>query len=245
MIPKRLIYGNFGSMKLRPDVEELCMESWKTAFPKSEWEYVELNEKTFDIDRFGFTRSCYKNKQYSFVNDFARTYELVLNGGVYVDLDQLMFRPLDENMFNDKMFIGSCMHPAIDTTYGDITSQGLMGVERDNKLMTRLLDKLVALGETDAFKHDTKHVIVMDIMKDLLKNVEGVKRKDIKNMMAPIEYPDVTIYPFDYFTCTFWTTDFVEITDRSYGIQLYGASWRRDDKKAKIYERIQNIFKKF
>ena len=85
----------------------------------------------------------------------------------------------------------------------------------------------------------------MDIMKDLLKNVEGVKRKDIKNMTAPIEYPDLTIYPFDYFTCTFWTTDFVEITDRSYGIQLYGASWRRDDKKAKIYERIQNIFKKF
>ena len=245
MIPKRLIYGNFGNMKLRPDVEQLCMESWKTAFPKSEWEYVELNEKTFDVNRYGFTKFCYEHKQYSFVNDFARTCELVTNGGVYVDLDQLMFKPLDENMFNDKMFIGSCMHPAINTTYGDITSQGLMGVERDNKLMTRLLDRLVALGESDTFKHTAKQVIVMDIMKDLLKNVEGVKRKDIKNMTAPIEYPDLTIYPFDYFTCTFWTTDFVEITDRSYGIQLYGASWRRDDKKAKIYERIQNIFKKF
>lgn len=240
MIPKRLIYGNFGNMKLRPEVELLCMKTWEECFPKSEWEWIELNEKTFDVNAFEFTKEAYKRKLYSYVNDFARTYELVTNGGVYIDMDQLMLKPLTEDILQNEMFIGSCMHKEIATTYGDMTSQGLMGAHKSNKLLTALLEELSKSSE----KLTMKNVVVMDIMKHLLKTQEGVKRSEILNLNEAKTYANLTIYPFDYFTCTFWTTDFVEITDRTYGIQLYGASWRRDDKKAKIFERIQKIYQK-
>lgn len=239
MIPKRIIYGNFGNMTLRPEVELMCIESWKQVFPESEWEWFELNEKTFDVNSHRFTKEAYEKKLYSFVNDYARTWALYTMGGIYLDMDQLMLKPLDDLLLQEKMFIGSCMHKEIEDSTKDITSWGIVGAEKGNEFIAELL-KSFDVPENYIMKKNK--LLVMTETRRLLLQFEKINKKEILENDIPISYEHLTVYPFDYFTGMFWTSDKTFITDRTYGIQLYGSSWQTKALKSKAADRLKRFF---
>lgn len=100
-----------------------CMRSWKKYCP--DWEIMEWNESNFDINSTVWTKQAYEAKKYAFVADYVRLHALREHGGVYMDTDQELVKPLDA--FLDKeMFLGF-MDTQINT--------GLIGSARDCKVL--------------------------------------------------------------------------------------------------------------
>ena len=92
MIPKVIHYCWFGRNPL-PPLAIKCIESWKKYCP--DYEIKEWNEDNFDLDLFPYTREAYDNRKFAFVTDVVRLYALYHEGGVYMDTDVEVLKPID------------------------------------------------------------------------------------------------------------------------------------------------------
>ena len=94
MIPKIIHYTWLGGNHL-PDLEQRCLASWHIHMP--DWEYMRWDESNFNIDKAPlYVRQAYEAKKFAFVSDYVRLWALEQYGGVYMDVDFLVYRPLDE-----------------------------------------------------------------------------------------------------------------------------------------------------
>jgi len=70
------------------------IEHWRELHP--DYEIKLWNEKNFDIDANFWTREAYRAKNYALVSDIIRIYALRNEGGIYLDTDVELLRPLDD-----------------------------------------------------------------------------------------------------------------------------------------------------
>ena len=101
MIPKTIHYCWFGRGE-KPKLALKCMESWKRVCP--DFRIVEWNEDNFDISRHPYLQWCYAQKKWAFLSDFARLLILAEQGGIYLDTDVEVIRPLDDLLRYDAFF---------------------------------------------------------------------------------------------------------------------------------------------
>ena len=92
MIPKKIHYCWFGHSE-KPKLAKKCIASWKKYLP--EYEIKEWNESNFDLDKYPYVREAYDNRKFAFVTDVVRLYALYYEGGVYMDTDVEVLKPLD------------------------------------------------------------------------------------------------------------------------------------------------------
>ena len=92
-IPKILHYCWFGG-KPKPPLAEKCIRSWKKFCP--DFEIQEWNESNFDLEQVpAYVRQAYEAGRWAFVSDYVRLRALTEVGGVYLDTDVEIVRPLD------------------------------------------------------------------------------------------------------------------------------------------------------
>ena len=92
MIPKKIHYCWFGG-KPKSGLYRRCIESWKRLCP--DYEIIEWNEVNFDLGRYPYLQWCYDRGKWAFISDFARLIILKEQGGIYLDTDVELLRPLD------------------------------------------------------------------------------------------------------------------------------------------------------
>ncbi|WP_316632866.1 glycosyltransferase [uncultured Flavobacterium sp.] len=92
MIPKKLHYCWFGDNP-KSKVFEDCLVSWKLHCP--DFEIVEWNETNSRKYSNAFYRNALRKKRYAFVADYIRTKVLYEQGGIYLDTDMLLLKPID------------------------------------------------------------------------------------------------------------------------------------------------------
>jgi mannosyltransferase OCH1-like enzyme len=92
-IPKTIHYVWFGP-KEKNELILSCIESWKRQCP----EYVikEWSEKNFNKDSHPFTKLMHAHQKWAFLSDYVRLHALYEEGGVYLDTDMYLVKPLDE-----------------------------------------------------------------------------------------------------------------------------------------------------
>lgn len=94
MIPKIIHYVWIGGTQLPPLAEE-CIATWKQHMP--DWEYKRWDESNFDIAAVPlYVRQAYEARKFAFVSDYVRLWALEKFGGVYMDVDFMVYRPFDE-----------------------------------------------------------------------------------------------------------------------------------------------------
>ena len=104
MIPHIIHYCWFGGYPL-PELEQQCLASWHKYMP--DWEYKWWNEETFDIVAAPlYVRQAYEARKYAFVSDYVRLWALEKFGGLYMDVDFMVYRPFDELMDKYAAFAG-------------------------------------------------------------------------------------------------------------------------------------------
>lgn len=116
MIPKIIHYCWFGRGE-KPKLFYKCYNSWKKLCP--DFKIIEWNEDNFDINSAPiFVKEAYENRRYAFVSDYARLKIVYENGGIYLDTDVELIKPL-ESFLNYNAFFGMQYEgPVVNTGCG-------------------------------------------------------------------------------------------------------------------------------
>lgn len=148
------------------------MNSWREQMP--DWEIKEWNEDNFDINYNTFTKQSYEAKKYAFTSDVIRLWALYNYGGIYLDVDVFMYRPLYG--FNNFTGFESEGFPVCAT----------MGAEKGNPIIKEFLDYY----NEKEFDMKTNTIIMSEILEK-----HGIDR--YKNEIQKID--NFTVYPKEYF----------------------------------------------
>jgi hypothetical protein len=209
MIPKKIHYCWFGRNPYPEDFKKYLI-SWKKNC--SDYELIEWNEDTFDITSNKYVQDAYEHKKWAFITDYVRLWALYNYGGVYMDTDVEVLKPIDEFLKN-KAFSGFENPRAVPT--------GIMASEKGHSVIKELLDE-----------YDNRHFINVDGSLNLHTNVEyitdyfvyhGLK---LNNKYQIIN--EFALYPKEYFCPKNSRTLKIELTDNTYTIHHFAGSWTSD-----------------
>lgn len=227
MIPKVIHYCWFGRNPL-PQLAIKCIASWKKYLP--DYEIKEWNEDNFDVNMIPYTKEAYEAKKYAFVSDYARFWILYNYGGLYFDTDVEVIKPM-EDIIARGPFMG-CEEDASDTSVASVAPGLGLGVNLGLGLYKVMLDLYATLrfiNPNGTYNQKTVVAYTTEVLRKYgLKNYSGIQ-----------ECAGVWIYPKDYFCPLNYRTKIMNITDNTYSIHHYTASWITPTQKVyKILERL-------
>lgn len=206
-IPKIIHYCWFGKGQM-PELALKCIDSWKKVLP--DYEIKEWNEENFAINCNKYVKQAYDCKKYAFVTDYVRLYALYNEGGIYMDTDVEVLKSLDQ-FLNHSAFSGFENNNSIPT--------GIMAAEKGNNWIKILLDEYDNL----AFLNENGEA-------DTTTNVVRITNKTVENYNIKLndtyqDLGDVAFYPHEYFCPKDWDTGNIYLTNNTYVIHHFNASW--------------------
>ena len=224
-IPKVIHYCWFGRNPL-PEDAKWCIDSWKKYCP--DFKIIEWNEDNFDCSMVKYTKDAYSNKKYAFVSDYARFYILYHYGGVYLDTDVEIIKPID-HIIEKGNFLGCENYAKEGKKYYDLkVAPGLgMGMEKENPFCKEMLD----LYQKMSFYNDDNSLNLKTIVD---YTTEMLVKAGLKNVDEIQLVNDIFIYPKDYF-CPIDHVNDMKITSNTVSIHHYAGSWLPAKQRAKTY----------
>lgn len=225
MIPKIIHYCWFGRGE-KPELAKKCIASWKKYCP--DYELREWNEDTFDITSNAFVKEAYDNKKYAFVSDYVRLYAIYNYGGIYMDTDVEVVRPLDE-FLTHQAFSGFETPESIPT--------GIMACEKGFPLF----------GEYLEYYRD-RHFVNADGSLDTTTNgkiMTTITEKYGLKKDGTFQVIDgYAIYPREYFCPLNDSTGVLEKTQNTATIHWFSKSWlpKRKQIISKITKPFHRVF---
>ena len=181
MISKKIHYIWLGNDRLS-SFSKMCINSWRRNLP--DYEIIEWNEKNLNLKKLIkdnlFLEKCYKYKLWAFMSDYLRLYILYNEGGIYFDTDVEVVRSLDP-LLENKCFFGFENGDKIANNLGDYICTGIIGAEKYNFTIKKLLDFY-----DDGIWYTREYVNTI-VFKELYLLDNNI-------------FKDCTIYPVDYFS---------------------------------------------
>jgi len=207
MIPKVIHYCWFGR-KPKPELAERCLKSWRRVCP--DFEIKEWNEQNFDLSKAPeYVRQALDAGRWAFVTDFVRLKVLVEYGGVYLDTDVELVKPLTPYMHH-RAFAG---FEAVDRV-----QTGLLACEPGFDLFRAFL----AHYDTAVFRR-------ADGSLDVTTNVEVLTRLCVERGLRPDgqkqEVAGLTVYPKEVFCPVEFDSGKLHRTRKTVAIHWFSGSW--------------------
>ena len=206
MIPKKIHYCWFGGKEL-PQSARRYMESWKKHCP--DWEIIRWDESNFDIQKYPFAEYCLKNQEWAFLSDIVRLAVVYEYGGVYLDTDVEVLRPLDP-LCDHEAFYGFQLPEQLNTGHG-------FGAEAGHRTLKAMLDAYLSL-EPDACG-------VYPLIPCPVLNTSPLVELGLKLDGSCQNISGARIYSLEYFNPYEYTTGRMRKTSDSYCIHWYSQSW--------------------
>lgn len=216
-IPRVIYYCWFGTGKHPPLVEK-CIKSWKKYCP--DYEIVCVNEDNFDVAQNQYAKQAYDAGKWAFVSDYARLKILYDNGGIYLDTDVELIKPLDK-LIEDGGYMGFDDNGSISTGLG-------FACEPGNELIGSLLRD-----------YDDIPFILPDGTYDLTpcpdRNTKTMIRlgMDISNQSQV--FMGLRMLPEDYLCPIKYYTGKKAVTQNTYSIHHFCASWTSATAKRTLF----------
>ena len=211
-IPKLIHYCWFGNKK-KPQLVEDCISSWRIYLP--DYEIIEWNERNTNL-KHPFLKITYKLKKWAFVSDFVRLRVLNEFGGIYLDTDMFILKPLD-NFLNDKCFFGA--------ENGKIISAGIIGVLKNHYFIKECLSRYEHLNlnnETNWEEICIPRIITQEFRDENGSDLIFNKKVEISDIVI---YPPSYFYPLDYKHREDMKNYKNYLKMDSHAIHLWSASW--------------------
>jgi hypothetical protein len=102
MIEKTIHYIWLGSKEV-PEKYASFIRGWAQLHP--DWKIVKWNEESFDCESNSWVKTAIEQKNLPLAADVIRIYILLHHGGVYLDTDIELFKPLDRLVAENDFFI--------------------------------------------------------------------------------------------------------------------------------------------
>ena len=220
MIPKTIHYCWFGGNPL-PAEAEAYIEGWKKYCP--DYQIMAWNEDTFDVTSVPYVQEAYENGKWAFVTDYVRLYALYYYGGIYMDTDVEVIKPLDR-FLTDDAFSGFESKNAVPT--------GIMASRPGQPAIKDLLDAYTG-----------RHFVDEDGDMDMSTNVEAITDYFVSQGMRMDNTKQTvngfTMYPSDFFCPKNSRTLEITITENTYTIHHFAGTWVGSE--TKFRKRIKKI----
>lgn len=207
MIPKTIHYCWFGRGEM-PSLAKSCIASWEKFLP--EYKIKQWNEDNFDLELFPYAKEAYSQRKFAFVTDVVRLYALYTEGGVYMDTDVEVLKPLDAFL----------THPAFSGFEDEKNvPTGIMGAEKGSLWAKENLDYYIG-----------RHFIKDDGSMDLTTNVTSITdymvRHGLQRNNTYQEFPGLAVmYPKEFFCPLNPRTRRIEKTENTATIHHFMGSW--------------------
>ncbi len=190
--------------KMHSELEKFCPD----------FEILEWNETNFDISTApNYVKQAYEARRWAFVSDYVRLKALTEMGGVYMDTDVEVIRPLDPYL-KHKAFAGF-EHPQRVQT-------GLLACEKDFPLFRDFM----------AY-YDTASFLRSDGTADVTTNVEILSRLCLERGMVCNDrfqvVDDLAIYPREVFCPVDFDTQKLKKTRKTVVIHWFSGSWHTEE----------------
>lgn len=228
MIPRKIHYCWFGGNEL-PARDRYCIESWKKMCP--DYEIIRWDESNYDISKCAYMKEAYEAKRLGFVPDYARLDIIYEHGGIYLDTDVELIRNLDDLLTLE----GFAGFEASDQTQKCIALGLGFGAQPHNEIIRKLRDD-----------YDDKHFMKEDGQPNL--TAAPVYSTALLRQLGLIEdganqsIDGFQFFSEEYFCPKSCVTDETHITENTYSIHHYNASWFTEDERKRAA--IVNTWKK-
>ena len=218
MIPRTIHYCWFGGSEL-PVLEQRCVASWSEKMPGCE--VIRWDESNFDFSSCKFACEAYAAGKWAFVSDYARFRILRDHGGVFLDTDVELLRPLDD-LLGREAFTGftkdsSFVNPGL-VVASEVGGQVMADAVRRYESMR--------LAPQQGRVHPQSSPRTLTA---LLEESYGLRRDGSLQ-----ELDGFTVFPAEYFDPIDPHTGAMSVTDRTYSIHHYSGTWLLPAKKYRL-----------
>lgn len=223
MIPKIIHYCWFGNNEKPESVKEY-IKTWQRYCP--DYKIIEWNEINFDVTQNSYCYGAYISKKWAFVTDYVRLKVLYDYGGIYMDADVEVIKPLDDLLVYEAV-TGYELDNMIPT--------GTMAASKNNEWIRFLLKA-----------YDNISFIREDGSLDLTSNVVLITRltKEHYHVNLTGDYiifdNNIALLPYDYLCAKSFKTGEVNKTNNTYTIHHFLGSWLPDLKERNLYHKLWN-----
>lgn len=224
MIPKVIHYCWLSGEPI-PEKLQVCMKSWKEKLP--DYEFVLWDLERFDVNSSRWVKEAFEAKKYAFAADYIRLYAVCHYGGIYMDMDVEVVKPFDDLLASPYIL-------GLESENG--VEAGVFGAEKYNPFLVKCL----AYYEGRAFLQEDSTFDMRplpDIFFEVLTGnyvLAGRNSVDI-----PLDSRTMYLFPSDYLTAKSYHTGKIEVTEHTYTIHHFAASWH--GAKHKLFRCVSGI----
>ncbi len=212
MIPKILHYCWFGGAPL-PKSAQACLDSWRTHCP--DYTVMRWDESNTDLSQERYLREATAARRWAFVSDVVRLQALVKYGGIYLDTDVELIRPLDA-FLSLSAFAGFEAPNRIQTA--------LLACEAGHPLFVALLHTYddAAFQLPNGKYDETPNVVRLTA----LCQQHGLVLNNTKQTLGGL-----TLFPTAYFCPKDFATGRLTLTENTHAIHHFDGSWLSDEQR--------------
>lgn len=227
-IPKIIHYCWFGGAPM-PELALKCLDSWKTHCP--DYELICWSENNYDMSTApDYVRQAYAAKKWAFVTDYVRLQVVYEIGGIYLDTDVELRKPLD-TFLEHKSFFGFECQEKVNTGLG-------FGAAAKDSTVWWLLseyDGVSFLLENGGF----------DLTPCPERNTRALSKCGlIADGTMQILPGGAAIYPQDFFNPKSFETGRITMTPNTVSIHHFDGSWMMPERKKELeeYRKVTKLF---
>lgn len=213
-----------------PEEYQFCVDSWERQCPDFKIRIWTLED--YEGKNHPFFKAAIDAKKWAFAADYARMDMIYHYGGIYMDMDIELRKPLDCLLGNSAFFSfndGANMEPAI------------FGAERGNAILGSILEKYErTVFDTGRGRDNLWHYCLPNFVSDVL-NLYSIKRDGRMQILDDISflpqyYLDNSMYDF---------TDDYKYEDKIIAIHHCNGSWVEKGEKSKLDMARRGVLKMF
>lgn len=191
-IPKVIHYIWVGG-KPFPKTVERCIESWKQFAP--DYELKLWSEENAPMHH-PYARAMYAKGKWAFVSDYIRFWALEREGGVYLDTDMEILRPIDA-FLSDSLFMGK--------TKDGYVACGIIGAVPHHPAIQKMLEFY---------------------QKDMNFSTEMTSPKVATRVLTEGNFTDISVYdPTYFYPCDDGERCGSEVLARAFATHHWAESW--------------------
>lgn len=213
-IPRVVHYCWFGPLE-KPPIVRRCIASWHEVLDG--YQFVEWNERNFDVRGSRYVREAYESGMYAFVSDVARLCALRDHGGIYLDTDVAVYRPFDP-VLGENCVLGF--------EEGNFVATSFLAAPPGHPLVAELLSQY-----EDAEFLDSRGARIRGTNVERLSLMLADRGFQLDDAYQARD--DIEIYPMEYFSPYEYSLGLSRATERTYCEHLFSQSWGSWRKRAK------------
>jgi hypothetical protein len=214
-IPKIIHYFWFSGDPY-PEKVQKCIDSWKKYCP--DYEFRKWSLDNYHTDNI-FCNEALSVKSWAFASDYGRCDVLRKYGGIYLDVDVELIKPLDDLLYDDGFFI-------FESAEGVDPGSGMGAVQGHS-----IFDEICNQYENLHFINEDGSLNKVNIIPqytNVLKKHGLVSDGSYQIVDGIAVYPPLVLSPYSY------NTDLTYVIDKTYGIHHWVSSWITDERRYEL-----------